>query len=197
MRMSKHVPASEILTERDQRFLESYGLTGESNIAFFTRQPALLALYVVMSLGAFGLYWSYRNWDAVRVASGRKMLPLLRAIFSIIYAWPLFKIMILQARVRGYTKPYSGGGLALLYVLPPLIAGFSPHAAKYDNVFLQHEIIVSIVSVAALLLVQDAIMWNNIAKRDQPYNVVARGEIWCIALLCVLPVLLSLFTKSQ
>jgi hypothetical protein len=194
--MSKHVPPSEILSERDQRFLESYGLAGDTRIAFFTRQPALLALYMVMSLGAYALYWFYRNWDAVRVASGRKMLPLVRAIFGIFYAWPLFKIMILQARVRGYTKPYSGGGLALLYIVPPLVAGFSPHAAKYDNVFLQHEIIVSIVSVAALLLVQDALMWNNIAKREEPYNSVARGEIWCIALLCVLPVLLSIFSKS-
>jgi hypothetical protein len=193
--MSTPVPPSEILKERDLRFLESYGLTGDAKTTFFTRQPALLALYMLMSLGSYALYWFYRNWDAVRVASGRRMWPLARAFFAVIYAWPLFKIMILQAKVRGYSKPYPGGLLALLYVLPQMVVGLSSHARTYDNVFLQYEIIVSIASVAVLILVQDAIMWNSLIKREIPYNKVARGEIWCIALLCVFPVLLSLFSK--
>jgi len=186
------------ITPKDEQFLQSYGLTARSEIAFFTRQPALLLTYMVLSLGSYGLYWFYRNWDAVRVASGHKMLPLLRAIFAIFYAWPLFKIMILQARERGFDQNYSGGALALGYLVPNILAGLNSSGSDMqDDTFLATEIVVAIISVCMLLLAQHAVIYNNPLKRTTMHSPVTKFEVFFIILVCVLPIVLNLSVYNQ
>lgn len=193
--MAKKKTTPSVLTEREQRFLKSYDITEDTPIQFFTRQPALLLVYMVLSLGAYALYWFYRNWDAVRVATGQKMWPFWRALFAVIYAWPLFKIMTLQAKTRGFEKPYSGGWLALAYLLPGIVVSIAFRGEKYDDRFLIARIGVSVLSVFVFLLAQHAIMWNNSRKQTEPYDKTTPAELLCIGLLCVLPLLLVTFSK--
>jgi hypothetical protein len=153
---------------------------------------------MVMSLGAYGFYWHYQNWEAVRVAGGRKMWPLVRALFAVVYAWPLFRIMILQARARGFDRRYSGGQLALAYAIPPVAAAIAFRGRDYkDDQFLIAEIAVSIVSLGVLLLAQYAVIWNNPSKRVRMYSKTRPIEVFCIALLCVLPLLLNAFSGPK
>lgn len=194
--MAKKKPTPPVLTAQEQRFLQSYGIDENTSIEFFTRQPNLLLVYMVLSLGAYGLYWHYRNWEAVRVAGGRRMWPLVRAFFAVIFAWPLFKIMILQARARGFDRLYSGGLLAVAYVIPAVVVSLIFRGSDYkDNNFLIAEILVSVISLGVLLFVQNAVIWNNPRKQTQQYDKTTPVEILCIGLLCVLPLLLVTFSK--
>ncbi|HSX42510.1 MAG TPA: hypothetical protein VLF59_00305 [Candidatus Saccharimonadales bacterium] len=185
------------ITERDEQFLESYGLTPQRPIEFFSRRPELLVIFMLLSLGSYALYWFYRNWDAVRKANGQKMWPLVRAIFAIFWAWPLFKLMVLQARARGSTSTFSGGGLALFYILPLLLAGTGSSGKDTFNVAIGGSIIASIIAALALVTAQRLARFAQYARtqEDMPYSPAGRWEGLFVLLFCVYPVLVGLLSK--
>lgn len=155
----------------------------------------MLLVYMVLSLGAYALYWFYRNWDAVRQASGQKMWPFWRALFAIIYVWPLFKIMVLQARARGYEGPhYSGGLLALAYIVPGFVVSVWSQNS-HDDKFLVARIAVSVLAVFVFLLVQRAVLWNNPVKQNRAYDKTTPAEVSCVGLLCALPPMLMFLSR--
>jgi hypothetical protein len=47
-------------------------------------------LYLATS-GWYGLYWFYRHWSENRRFSGSSVLPVMRAMFAFIFAFPLFR----------------------------------------------------------------------------------------------------------
>lgn len=173
------------ISETDVAFLKSYGLTPQSKPDFFTRDMPFAALYMLLSLGWYGLYWMYRNWDAIRVESGRPMLPALRAIFFPLYLWPLLKIIILLARRRGYASRFSGGQLALISLVPLLLVNstFGPPLKRYQVVIT--FVIVAVCNAMVLLMAQWAILYNNDQKRTHPFNRVSWVEALFTLMVCI------------
>jgi hypothetical protein len=166
------------------------------DVPFFTRQPALLLIYMVFSMGSYALYWMYRNWDAVRAASGKRMWPIMRALFAIIYVWPLFKIMVLQAHKRGYENKWlSGGLLALVYVLPTVTVSLVRYTHTYNNTDVMLTIGIAIISTFVLLAAQHVAIYRSPSKVDAMYSATSRTELFFIAIVCVLPLWISLAGK--
>jgi hypothetical protein len=181
------------ITARDKQFLRTYQLDSKKQVEFFARQPQLLLLFMVLSLGTYALYWFWRNWDAVRKANGQKLWPLPRSIFAVFYAWPLFKIMVLQARQRGFERPYYGGQLALAYVLPGLTLALSPYGQEYGNAFVVAQIAIAVINTVVLGLAQQAARYGmRISPHEElGYHPFTRWEIVFVIVFCVAPVLLS------
>jgi hypothetical protein len=144
------------LTPKDDKFLESYGLQPKTKITFFVRPPKTLLLLLIVSLGFYGFYWFYKNWQAVAAATENKISPFWRTVLGLFYTWPLFKIMVLQARSRGFDKNYSGGWLTIGYLFAPMLVEWLYRPGSYNV----GSFVLSLVGVAIttwfMLMAQEA-----------------------------------------
>lgn len=55
--------------------------------------PISLAKFLVLSfftMGFYSVYWMYRNWKAIKQKQQSELMPIARAIFAIIWFYPLF-----------------------------------------------------------------------------------------------------------
>jgi hypothetical protein len=74
---------------------------------------------IVMSTVTFNLYqiyWFYRNWRMAK-DRGDDVIPLLRAIFGVLFAYPLFKEIRHTGRSASLVLLPNAGALAFLYFL--------------------------------------------------------------------------------
>jgi hypothetical protein len=111
-----------LLTEGEQRFLRHHGLEDMPDVDFLTRSVPIFAVMFVLSGGIYGSYWLYKNWQAVHEATDIRFSPLWRTLLSIIYIWPLFKVMVVLAKSRGFNPKHSGGALAAGYIATAFVA---------------------------------------------------------------------------
>jgi len=123
---TKHLGPGDLslLSQREQKWMRRRGLGGTPEVNFLIRNPWIFAAAYILSGSMYGVYVTYKNWQAIRDASGRRISPFWRTFFLIFYLWPLFKTAILLAKTRGFKVRYSGGILFLLYLLVPFLVGF-------------------------------------------------------------------------
>jgi hypothetical protein len=57
---------------------------------FFTPSTTKLVVMSICTLGAYEFYWFYKNWSILKNA-GRKCNPLLRSLFSPLFAYSCFR----------------------------------------------------------------------------------------------------------
>ncbi len=56
---------------------------------FFVVAPRKLVLMVLLSQGFYAFYWLYKHWKSYRAATGARVLPLVRAFFSVFFVYAL------------------------------------------------------------------------------------------------------------
>lgn len=108
-----------------QADLEIYTRAEPKELApFFQTAPSKVLLYSLASFGIYALYWFYQQWDQ-RKSHGEDVAPLARGIFSIFFAYSLFKsvnqeIEVNQeiGRISEPIKPLAAGVLAILFIVP-------------------------------------------------------------------------------
>src|SRR5581483_2822746 len=98
-----------LLNESQRAFMRSYGLASTPNVDLLVREPTKFAAMYILSGGYYEWYWTYKNWQAIRDASERKLSPFWRTFFNIFYIVPLFRAMTLLAKSRGFKERISGG----------------------------------------------------------------------------------------
>jgi hypothetical protein len=90
---------------------------------FFQTSPLKVALLSIATLGIYHLYWFYKQWDR-RKMYGEDVIPVLRAIFGVLFAYSLFQSVnrdIERNAEPGVSfaglalEPLNAGGLALGY----------------------------------------------------------------------------------
>jgi hypothetical protein len=143
-----------VLTPREQQFMRSYGMEGTPEVGFLVRKPTVLLVLMILSGGLYGTYWAYKNWQAIRDDTGSKISPFWRTVFLVFYVWPLFKMMTLLAKSRGYTVKYSGGLLAFLYIFLPVVALPVYYVSNSFMLVTAVEAITSCLSICVLVLAQ-------------------------------------------
>lgn len=103
---------------------------------FFQTSPLKVALLSIATWGLYQLYWFHKQWYR-RKAHGEDVIPILRAIFAVLFAYSLFQTVNRESERRqpqglplGGTlaEPLNAGALALgffvltmLYRLPGLV----------------------------------------------------------------------------
>ena len=122
---SKHVPTRQTecrcgfsrkgLPAGDLEPAGGAGTAAETGPAWFAVGPAKLVVMSIGTLGLYQVYWFYQQWRRVR-DGGEDVRPLLRAIFGVLFCYPLFK------RIVGSTgdvasPPVGPGALAVVYIL--------------------------------------------------------------------------------
>ncbi|WP_374354417.1 hypothetical protein [Chitinimonas sp.] len=68
----------------------SYAETS-ANGGFYVVSPKKFAVLFFATLGAYQLYWFFRNWKAYRANSGESVWPVPRAFFSIFFTHSLMR----------------------------------------------------------------------------------------------------------
>lgn len=60
-------------------------------VEFYRVSMRKFVMLYLATLGWYSLYWFYRHWSEHRRFSGTSVLPVIRAIFPFIFAFPLFR----------------------------------------------------------------------------------------------------------
>jgi hypothetical protein len=81
--------------------------------------PVAIHKLIVMSVctfGAYVIYWFYRQWKFMRASGDPRIRPVWRAIFSGIFAYPLFRRIRDDADSGGVPIGWSPGVLTFSYI---------------------------------------------------------------------------------
>src|SRR5262245_56072236 len=91
---------------------------------FYSVSCTKLALMSVFTLGVYLLYWFYKQWEKVidqpearGLVSLNKPRPYLRAAFSIIFCYPLFRRIKKVSRELQLRSRFFPGPTAIVYLL--------------------------------------------------------------------------------
>ena len=69
---------------------------------FFSVSVTKLIVLSIFTLGAYELFWFYRNWRAIRARERSELSPFWRTFFAFFFAYDLFK------RIRDFPAPSAG-----------------------------------------------------------------------------------------
>jgi hypothetical protein len=78
---------------------------------------AKLLIMSVATLGLYEIYWCYQHWKRVRDVQEDPVWPFPRALFAIIFCFPLFERISDQAADRGHPHVPSAKACAILFAL--------------------------------------------------------------------------------
>ncbi len=85
------------------------------SVKFFPVSPLRFIGFTLLAPYFYVLYWSYKNWQAIKKAERSKIWPFWRAIFSILFIHVLFRKIYLAAKNQGYQPKFSYLVLAAIY----------------------------------------------------------------------------------
>lgn len=187
---------NNLLTE-DAKFCNKCGkpveARGGASIEYFAISPKRLALFSVLTLGIYEIYWFYKNWQAIKNAEGQKISPFWRAIFAVFFCYGLFKKVLESAKSHAYQNSYSPGWLATAYILLLVIGNGLSRVESYDMGFNLIWLIIAIATFIPLLSVQKAINFNNEKVKGSPVlkqgfsggevTLIVFGVIWFLLVL--------------
>jgi hypothetical protein len=98
----------------------------ESYLAFYPISLRKLVVMSVCTLGLYEVYWFFCHWMYIRDAERSRLSPVVRAIFPLIFVYPLFRKIRSSAKTTGTPTGIAAGPLALgwivfkgMGVLPP------------------------------------------------------------------------------
>jgi len=131
------------------------------SIEYFAISPKRLALFSVLTLGIYEIYWFYKNWQAVKNTEGQKISPFWRAIFAVFFCYSLFKKVLESAKSHAYQNSYPPGWLATAYILLLVLGNGLSRVESYEIGFNLIWLIIAIATFIPLLPVQRAINFNN------------------------------------
>lgn len=149
------------LSARDQKFMHKYRLEDAPDITFFVRKPVIMTLLILVTGGTYVLYWMYRNWRTIGDKTVRNISPFWRTFFSIFYLWPLFRIIGVHAKLRGYKKFYSGGLFTICYFIPGITVSMTLNTHSYILQLPFSWLISFVVAITILWIVHAAASYNN------------------------------------
>ncbi len=113
-----------------------------------------LALYLA-TLGLYGIYWFYRHWRAIRLSHRPGIWPLPRALFAIVFAFPLFRHIFDRARARGLESGLPATACALVYAVFEIGGNSTELLARFDL----DDFVITLVSFGCMLVVAVTLLY--------------------------------------
>jgi hypothetical protein len=100
---------------------------------FFYIPLKKLALFSIISLGLYILYWFYKNWTIINEKEKTKINPILRTLFSVFFCYDLFAKITREAKGLRYKVFFSPGILAAIYILWTITANSLNHFSSFSS----------------------------------------------------------------
>jgi len=86
------------------------------SLFFPTSKTKLMVMYFC-TLGFYGYYWFYKNWEFLKEARGYKIQPFWRTVFTIFFCYSLFDIIHENAEQLKISSNYSPGWQTIGFIL--------------------------------------------------------------------------------
>jgi hypothetical protein len=142
-------PASEILPAKPEA----------AGVALYVVAPWKFNLLFWATMGIYGLYWNFKNWQYQKNHRGKNVQPVWRALFSVFFFGPLLKTI--NQENKGKAKPLPVFALATLYILANLISTVCDRAAARMDSF-------GILDLVSLALIP--VTWAVMFKAQKTIN---------------------------
>ena len=84
---------------------------------FFAVSVWKLAVLSFCTLGAYEIYWFYKNWQLIRDREQSTILPFWRAFFGVIFCHACFSNIRSHGVASGVTPPLAAGILAIGWIV--------------------------------------------------------------------------------
>lgn len=124
---------------------------------YYVVAPFKFLLLMVGTFGLYSIYWFYRHWAALNRRGGG-YLPVLRAIFSVLFTHALFAEIAATLKRRQPAYAFAPGTMATIYVLASILS----HVA---NVLIRKELLSPAIEVASNLLMVPIIWALYVAQK--------------------------------
>ena len=115
---------------------------------FPVSEGKLITLYL-LSFGLYGIYWFYQNWKIQQPKMDKKIMPLMRAIFSIFFTHSLFRIIDKSAKHLDKKHKFNANVLATFFVAAIIVSNvidrLSLNSSTFINMSSNTIIIASII----------------------------------------------------
>ncbi|MCW8127734.1 hypothetical protein [Microbulbifer halophilus] len=92
---------------------------------FYVVSKNKFLLLMVGTFGFYEIYWFYRNWKLYQKRHGVSMLPVMRAIFSVFFAYSLFRKLEDSNAEMDRESTWSPGWMATIYVTLTIVASIT------------------------------------------------------------------------
>ncbi|MCU7853446.1 MAG: hypothetical protein KZQ80_14680 [Candidatus Thiodiazotropha sp. (ex Monitilora ramsayi)] len=104
------------------------------------------------TIGLYTIYWFYANWKQYRHATGSKIWPIPRAIFSIFFAHSLFDKVQAGLERQGQEYQWMPSVVATFYVIVAILGNVMDRIAV-KGIWSPYSDLLSILSVFALYFI--------------------------------------------
>lgn len=131
----------------------------EKKELFFPLSKRKLIIMTLVSCGYYTLWWNFKNWLSIRDLVQRPMEPGWRAIFSVIFFYPLLNEVKRIGQEHGVQTKMSVGALAAAFILLTVAGKYAPLSFIFSS-----------LAVLPILPVQDYI--NRLNKQVNPDVVI-------------------------
>ena len=91
-------------------------LPGNKEPEFFPVSEGKLISMYILSFGLYGIYWFYKNWQLQQPKMDKKIMPMMRGIFSIFFTHSLFRIIDKGAEHLEKQHKFNANALATFFV---------------------------------------------------------------------------------
>lgn len=95
--------------------------TANRESRFYAVSPAKFIAMSVCSFGLYGIYWSYRNWEAIKAIEGSSIMPLARAIFYPLWHYPFLTGLNRTLESETLSNGAYRGMLAAIVLIPSMM----------------------------------------------------------------------------
>ena len=79
--------------------------------------PTKFIILSILSLGLYEIWWMYKSWKFFKEKDVLDIMPVARAIFTLLFTYQLFEKIQDFAKSNGYASSYSSGLLFVFFVI--------------------------------------------------------------------------------
>ncbi|MFT5175633.1 MAG: hypothetical protein ACI8W7_003825 [Gammaproteobacteria bacterium] len=133
---------------------------------FFVSSIRKVAVLYVMTFGVYALYWFYKHWDSLAPHLDKKVIPALRALFSIFFTHSLFRQFDSGAQRAALKPDWRPELSATLLVVALIVSQIADGIARRSDEFGHVDWIGYVAMIAVVFPMITAQRVANAAAED-------------------------------
>jgi hypothetical protein len=164
--------------------------SAENQPEFFPVSEGKLITLYILSFGLYGIYWFYKNWKLQQPKMDKKILPVMRAIFSIFFTHSLFNRINKSAEHLEEKHKFNANLLATLFVAAIIIGNILDRVTMStgileglsSNTVIISSLIIFMISVYPMAVVQATV---NRINNDMLGYLNHKYSVWNYLLIAL------------
>lgn len=162
---------------------------------FYVVAPKKFLILFIATVGFYGLYWFFKNWNNFKIKTNQSIWPIPRAIFSVFFAHALFNEVDKTLKTKALERVWKPAGLATIFVIFQITSNIAERLAAKE-IGMPISAYISLVSLPIItwVLYQVQLAINQACKQPNGesnqkltganYAWIALGVVyWCLIFL--------------